>query len=155
MEPTLIINPVDDDAFAALVRECAREAGSAGELQLKLRERYPSTVVRQRELSGETATIWYVYRDGRWTAGGADRAQPTAGREDDLRATAESIVEDADRLKELELRKLHLKRGTDQEASGLASEAADLADEISTKAQAEDELADELAGDRSGQPGGD
>jgi len=35
-------------------------------LQVRLRERYPNAVVRPRELSSESAVVWYVYRDGNW-----------------------------------------------------------------------------------------
>lgn len=64
---------------------------------------------------------------------------------DDLRATAESIVKDAERLKEIELRKLDLGPEQDDEANELAGQAVELADEIVDKARAEKEIADRLA----------
>jgi hypothetical protein len=63
--PTLIINPADDDEFAALVRSAVPAAPDPATLQASLRARYPSAVVRGRELAGDR-DIWYVYRDGRW-----------------------------------------------------------------------------------------
>ncbi|MEA2550059.1 MAG: hypothetical protein QOI00_1218 [Chloroflexota bacterium] len=35
-------------------------------LQDCLRLRWPQALVRPRELAGERAEIWYVYRDGHW-----------------------------------------------------------------------------------------
>jgi len=64
---------------------------------------------------------------------------------DDLRATAENIVDDAERLQEIELRKLDLAAGNHDEASDLASQAARLAEDIADKARAEKDLADRLA----------
>lgn len=64
---------------------------------------------------------------------------------DDLRATAENIVDDADRLKEIELRKLDLGPGHDDEANKLATQAERLAEDISDKAKAERDIADRLA----------
>jgi uncharacterized iron-regulated membrane protein len=67
--PALIINPAGDDEFVGHVRQEARDASTPDELQSRLRERYPQAVVRQRDLSDERRSIWYVYRDGRWTSG--------------------------------------------------------------------------------------
>jgi hypothetical protein len=36
-------------------------------LQSRLRERHPAATVHVRLLSSEPSTVWYVYRDGRWT----------------------------------------------------------------------------------------
>jgi len=65
--PTLVLNPPDDDDFAMF----ARRALSGGvldpaEMQGRLRERFPRSIVRPRELAGERTEIWYVYRDGHW-----------------------------------------------------------------------------------------
>ena len=65
--PTLVLNPLDDDEF----RGVAQKAVNAGAmvpsaLQRAIRQRYPKSVVRPRDLAGERAEIWYVYRDGRW-----------------------------------------------------------------------------------------
>jgi len=64
---------------------------------------------------------------------------------DDLRATAENIVDDAERLKEIELRKLNLGPGHDEEANDLADQAERLSEDIAEKARAERDLADRLA----------
>ena len=68
---TLVLNPPDDDAFRrmalALVHDGAEDPGT---LEAGLRRRYPDAVVRPRELAGERAQIWYVYRDGRWVRPG-------------------------------------------------------------------------------------
>ncbi len=66
--PTVVINPLDDHAFAAFVRSVLPEAGMSPEwLQRALSQRYPHAVVHRRELSSEPIEVWYVYRDGRWT----------------------------------------------------------------------------------------
>ena len=69
MPPALIINPLSDHEFVAFVREHARVALSTDALQARLRTRYERAVVRERDLSGESASVWYVYRDGSWTSG--------------------------------------------------------------------------------------
>lgn len=69
-----------------------------------------------------------------------------AGERDDLRATAESIVEDSDRLKRIELRKLDLESSKDDdEATELAGQAEQLAEDISDKAKMERRLAEEIS----------
>jgi hypothetical protein len=70
--PELVVNPRDDAGFAACVRSCAdeRSGTSVGELQTCLRLRYPCAVVHPRGLVGEPR-IWYVFRDGHWTALGS------------------------------------------------------------------------------------
>ena len=70
----------------------------------------------------------------------------TEDRRDDLRATAESIIEDAEALKQVELSKLKLDPG-DKAAQGLAQQAERLAGDIVAKAKAERELADDRAND--------
>jgi hypothetical protein len=69
--PTLVLNPADDDDFRSFA------LGLVGDgvldpslLQECLRNRYPRAVVRPRELAGELAQIWYVYRDGHWVRPG-------------------------------------------------------------------------------------
>jgi hypothetical protein len=64
---------------------------------------------------------------------------------DDLRATAESIVTDAERLKQVELRKLSLEPSDDDEVIELAGEAEQLAEDVADKARAEKQLADKVA----------
>jgi hypothetical protein len=69
--PTLVLNPVDDDEF----RGVAQKAVAAGAivpsaLQRAIRQRYSRSIVRPRDLAGERAEIWYVYRDGRWVRSG-------------------------------------------------------------------------------------
>lgn len=65
-------------------------------------------------------------------------------QEDDLRATAESIVEDADALKQVELQKLELEP-EDTDTRALAERAEQLARDIAAKARAEKQLAEEIA----------
>ncbi|HEV3486610.1 MAG TPA: hypothetical protein VG106_14460 [Vicinamibacterales bacterium] len=64
---------------------------------------------------------------------------------DDLKATAENIVHDAEQLKEIELRKLNLEPGREEESHELAGRAKEIADDIADEARAEKELADKLA----------
>ena len=69
MRPILIVNPRSDQVFAALVEQLAEDGGEGpGDLQARLRDRYPRVVVRERGISDEAAVTWYVYRDGRWTS---------------------------------------------------------------------------------------
>jgi hypothetical protein len=66
-EPTLVLNPDDDEEFAASAwRLVAEGATTAPELEAALRRTYPKALVRRRELSGEAVEIWYVYREGHW-----------------------------------------------------------------------------------------
>ena len=66
--PIAAVNPADDKVFRGAVQALI-DAGinDPAALQAKLREHYPSAVVRPRDLSGERKDSWYVYRDGRWT----------------------------------------------------------------------------------------
>jgi len=68
--PTLVLNPPDDEDFRSsaqrLVEDDLREPS---DLQALLRRRWPCALVRRRELAGERAQIWYVYRDGHWVRG--------------------------------------------------------------------------------------
>jgi hypothetical protein len=69
----LIINPVTDRDFVSEAeRHLDDGATTVDLLESRLRVRYPRAVVHARELSGESTTIWYVYRDGRWTNARAD-----------------------------------------------------------------------------------
>jgi hypothetical protein len=67
MKPILVANPATDSVFVSfadmLVDHGAR---SPAALEDRLRTEYPRAVVHERVLAGESATIWYVYRDGRW-----------------------------------------------------------------------------------------
>ena len=69
--PALFLNPADDLAFGGEV-ERLMEGGvaEADELERRLRDSYPSAVVRPRDLSNEPFVVWYVYRDGHWVASG-------------------------------------------------------------------------------------
>lgn len=69
MRPVLVVNPRTDAAFVAFVGERTADLRDLDPLvlQSELRERYPSATVHARLLSSEPATVWYVYRDGRWT----------------------------------------------------------------------------------------
>jgi len=75
LAPILIVNPVTDEEFVAFARDRARGASGPTDLQAQLRARYPRALVRQRDLSGELTSVWYVYRDGSWTSGD----KPTEG----------------------------------------------------------------------------
>ena len=65
------INPRDDTAFVSLVDREAETSGGPEELQVRLRSTYPAAIVRVRGLAGEAVEVWYVYRDGTWTARGS------------------------------------------------------------------------------------
>jgi hypothetical protein len=69
--PTLVLNPLDDDEFRGVALK-AVEAGATlpDALQRAIRLQYPRSIVRPRDLVGERAEIWYVYRDGRWVRSG-------------------------------------------------------------------------------------
>lgn len=67
MPATLIVNPSSDASFVEAVEAVYRNAATIAELESLLRVRYPRATVRARQLSGETAQVWYVYRDGSWT----------------------------------------------------------------------------------------
>jgi hypothetical protein len=75
--PTLILNPADDREFrAAADHLIAIGMLEPTLLQDCLRDRWPRAVVRPRELAGEHAHIWYVYREGHWVHAAVDR-EPT------------------------------------------------------------------------------
>ena len=68
--PTIVRNPPSDPDFERAIEEVldsgVDDPAAAEEM---LRAPYPQVVVRPRELAAETTPVWYVYRDGRWTAG--------------------------------------------------------------------------------------
>ena len=67
LRPTLVLNPPDDEEFGSYAMGLVEGGVVAPEaLEDGLRRRYPAAIVRPRELAGERAEIWYVYRDGRW-----------------------------------------------------------------------------------------
>lgn len=69
--PALFLNPADDLAFVGEVERWMDDGvAEATELERRLRESYPSAVVRPRDLSNEPFVVWYVYRDGHWVASG-------------------------------------------------------------------------------------
>jgi hypothetical protein len=73
MTPTLIINPIDDQIFAAYAHVLVEHGAlSVAELERRLRTIYPRATVHPRDLSGESMSIWYVYREGHWTPRGGD-----------------------------------------------------------------------------------
>jgi hypothetical protein len=73
--------------------------------------------------------------------------------EDDLRATSEAVQDDAERLADLEARKLALSPD-DPEVDKLSHEIHQLARAIGHKAEAERELAEEVGrGDATAGPG--
>jgi len=66
-QPALVTNPRSDRVLRELAESLVREgATSPAALAERLRDRYPRVVVRQREISHELLTIWYVYREGSW-----------------------------------------------------------------------------------------
>jgi hypothetical protein len=68
VRPTLIVNPITDHDFVSAAERLVDDGAATVEaLEAGLRVRYPRAVVRERELSGEQVSVWYVYRDGRWT----------------------------------------------------------------------------------------
>jgi hypothetical protein len=65
--PTLVLNPADDMEFRTIAESLvAAGIARADALQEGLRRHFPYALVRPRELAGERAQIWYVYRDGHW-----------------------------------------------------------------------------------------
>ena len=62
-----MVNPRSDhdlvERATALVQDGAR---TPSELESALRDRYPLVKVRERSLSHEAVTVWYVYREGSW-----------------------------------------------------------------------------------------
>jgi hypothetical protein len=66
-QPILVLNPRQDHVFVRRARQLLTLAITPEALQVALREHYPTAVVRVRALASEVQTVWYVYRDGRWT----------------------------------------------------------------------------------------
>ena len=67
----LVLNPRTDHEFVAYAESLlAEEITTAERFESRLRSRYPSAVVRRRELASEPYTLWYCYRDGKWTPPG-------------------------------------------------------------------------------------
>lgn len=65
--PILVINPRSDATFNDLAQRLAADGAVTPEaLERELRHHYPSAVVRERSLSSEPITTWYVYREGAW-----------------------------------------------------------------------------------------
>ena len=65
--PTLVLNPADDEAFRRSAERMVEDGTATPSiLQESLRRRWPSALVRPRELAGERLAIWYVYREGHW-----------------------------------------------------------------------------------------
>ena len=70
---TLVLNPPDDEAFRRLAERLV--AGGSTEprsCRTACARSYPLVAVRPRELAGERAQIWYVYREGHWIRRRAD-----------------------------------------------------------------------------------
>lgn len=68
--PTIVRNPPNDLAFQQAIEDILDSDVTEPEAaQERLRERYPRAVVRPRELDAERTSVWYVYREGRWTRG--------------------------------------------------------------------------------------
>ena len=70
--PDVLSFPSADRSFADFVRAtlAAERPKSPDAFARVLRRRFPRVVVRRRLLSGETATTWYVFRDGGALASG-------------------------------------------------------------------------------------
>lgn len=83
MPPTLIVNPTDDVVFADFAQALVEHGtASIDELERRLRDGYPRATVHARELVGESAVIWYVYREGRWIASHPAREEREATERD-------------------------------------------------------------------------
>lgn len=65
----LLVNPKADGEFEALAERLAKEAPDRVDFERRLRVRYPAAIVRPRDLTGEAASTFYVYRDGLWSDG--------------------------------------------------------------------------------------
>jgi hypothetical protein len=67
--PTLMINPRSDHALTGLAESLLLDgAQTPADLESRLRDAYPRVMVRERALSHEAVTVWYVYREGSWIA---------------------------------------------------------------------------------------
>lgn len=75
----LVLNPRTDREFVIYAESLLGEtAASREDFEARLRERYPRAVVRARELADEAFTLWYCYRDGRWTRPDKSEGQQSA-----------------------------------------------------------------------------
>jgi hypothetical protein len=63
-----VINPRRDANFVARVEADGPSSASPPALEATLRTDYPRAVVRPRQLEGERAEVWYVYREGYWVS---------------------------------------------------------------------------------------
>ena len=65
--PVIVANPPGDRRFVGMI-DAGILSGVARpeELEAILRTRYPKAIVRPRDLDGERAAVWYVYREGHW-----------------------------------------------------------------------------------------
>jgi len=63
-----VINPRRDADFVARVEAEGPSARNPSALEAILRTDYPKAVVRPRQLEGERAEVWYVYREGYWVS---------------------------------------------------------------------------------------
>jgi hypothetical protein len=62
-----MVNPRADHVLVELATALVRNgARTPSELETALRDRYPLVRVRERGLSHEAVTVWYVYREGSW-----------------------------------------------------------------------------------------
>jgi hypothetical protein len=67
----IIANPPGDRRFRSMIDAFLVGAGRRPEeLESVLRTRFPSALVRRRDLAGERFDVWYVYRDGHWISEG-------------------------------------------------------------------------------------
>jgi hypothetical protein len=142
-----VTNPAHDLAFAAAAEGLLDE----GILQIdafrtRLRVGYPAVAVNLRELSSEPLIVWYVYRDGRWTAEQAD-APPMTSPTDDLRATEQAIKRDATVIAKLEERKARLDP-RDAEVDHISGKVRHISRQLSAKAIAEQDLVAEIQAPR-------
>ncbi len=64
--------PSSDRVFGRVVERILDEAGSAGDLETRLRMLYPRAAVSEGQLSGAPRLL-YVYRDGRYEANDRER----------------------------------------------------------------------------------
>jgi hypothetical protein len=71
--PIIVANPPGDAEFLEVIDRFLASGGALpGDLEAVLRTRYPTAVVRRRELSAERFDVWYVYRDGHWIRSSGD-----------------------------------------------------------------------------------
>ena len=62
-----MINPRSDRVLTDLAESLLLDgATTPAALESALRDAYPRVMVRQRTLSHEAVTVWYVYREGTW-----------------------------------------------------------------------------------------